>query len=314
LREAIDIWQETGCRLEEAATRIVAARIDVPIPRLDDHLADQLLRDHGVDVDSRQAAGPLGVLVRSAPAVFIQTLGLFRINRNGLPVPNIAGKAKKARDLLKILIARRRPTLRDQLMELLWPGTKPAVSSNRLSVLLSTVRELLQAHPGDEDPLITTDGTVSLNPAQIRVDVEEFLSQATAALDAHRTAAPDATVRLVAAVTAHTGDFLEDDLYQEWAVDLAEEVRATHIAVLRALVARLRDAGDTDTAVEYTLRLLKQDRYDEEAHLGLVKILFDAGRLGQARAHYNNYVRRMKEIDIQPGPPPNITQRGSRRL
>ncbi|MCA1696598.1 MAG: hypothetical protein LC749_18795 [Actinobacteria bacterium] len=46
LREAIDIWQETGCRLEEAATRLVAARIDAPIPRL----ADRLLRDHGVDV------------------------------------------------------------------------------------------------------------------------------------------------------------------------------------------------------------------------------------------------------------------------
>jgi ATP/maltotriose-dependent transcriptional regulator MalT len=314
LREAIDIWQETGCRLEEAATRIVAARIDAPIPRLDDHLADRMLRDQGVDVDSRQAAGPLGVLVRSAPAVFIQTLGLFRINRDGLPVPNIAGKAKKTRDLLKILIARRRPILRDQLMELLWPGTKPAVSSNRLSVLLSTVRELLQAHPGDEDPLITTDGTVSLNPSQIHVDVEDFLSQATAALDADRAGAPDATARLIAAVIAHTGDFLEDDLYQEWAVDLTEEVRATHIAVLRALIARLRDAGDTDAAVQYTLRLLKQDRYDEEAHLGLVKILFDAGRLGQARTHYKNYVRRMQEIDIPPSPPPNITQRGSRKL
>ncbi len=314
LREAIDIWQETGCRLEEAATRIVAARIDAPIPGLDDHLADRMLRDHGVDVDSRQTAGPLGVLARSAPAVFIQNIGLFRINRNGLQVPNIAGKAKKARDLLKILIARRRPTPRDQLMELLWPGTKPAVSSNRLSVLLSTVRELLQSHPGDEDPLVTTDGAVSLNPAQIRVDVEDFLSQATAALAAHRAEAPDATVRLVAAVTAHTGEFLEEDLYQEWVVDLAEEVRATHIAVLRALVARLRDAGDVDTAVQHTLRLLRQDCYDEEAHLSLVKISFDAGRLGQARAYYKNYVRRMKEIDIQPSPPPNIAQRGSRSL
>jgi DNA-binding winged helix-turn-helix (wHTH) protein len=225
LREAIDIWQETGCLLEEAATRIVAARIDAPIPRLDDHFADRLLRDHGVDVESRQAAGPLGVLVRSAPAVSIQTLGLFRITRNGVLVPNIASKAKKARDLLKILIARHRPTLRDQLMELLWPDTQPTVSSNRLSVLLSTVRELLQAHPGDEDPLVTIDGAISLNPAQVRVDVEDFLSQAAAALEAHRAKAPDATARLAAAVAAHTGDFLEDDPYHEWAIDLAEEVR-----------------------------------------------------------------------------------------
>ena len=35
-------------------------------------------------------------------------------------------------------------------------------------------------------------------------------------------------------------------------------------AVLRALAARLREAGDTDAAVQYTLRLLRQDRYDEE--------------------------------------------------
>jgi len=313
LREAIGIWQETGCRLEEAATRIVAAHIDAPIPHLDDHLADRMLRDHGVDIESRQAAGLLGALVRSAPAVFIQTLGQFRITRNGVPIPNIAQKAKKARDLVKILIARRRPAPRDQLMDLLWPNAKPAVAGNRLSVLLSTVRELLELHPGNE-PLITTDGAVSLNPAHVRVDVDDFLSKATVALGAHRADAPDATVRLVAAVTAHTGDFLEDDPYQEWAVDLAEEVRTTHIAVLRALATRLRETGDTDAAVQYTLRLLRQDRYDEEAHLSLVKILFEAGRLGQARDHYSNYVRRMKEIDIQPSPPPNMTPRMRRML
>jgi DNA-binding SARP family transcriptional activator len=252
------------------------------------------------------------VLARSSPAVFIQTLGAFRITRNGAPVP-IASKAKKARDLLRILIARRRPVPRDQLMELLWPDAKSAVSSNRLSVLLFAVRELLQAQLGDKDPLLTTGGAISLNPVQARVDVEGFLSQANDALKAHRLEAADATVRLVAADAAYTGDFLEDDPYHEWAVDLAEEVRATHIAVLRAIAARLRDVGDTDAAVQYTLRLLKKDRYDEGAHLSIVKILFDSGRLGQAKAHYNNYVRRMKEIDVQPSPPPNLARREQRK-
>jgi two-component SAPR family response regulator len=101
----------------------------------------------------------------------------------------------------------------------------------------------------------------------------EFLLQANDALQAHRSDAPDATVRLATADAAHTGDFLEDDPYHEWAVDLAEEVRATHIAVLRALAARLRHAGDIDAAAQYILSLLRQDRYDEEAHLSLVKML-----------------------------------------
>ncbi len=310
LRDAIDIWQETGCRLEEAATRVVAARIGAPIPRVDAHLADQLLRDHGVDVESRRAAGPLGVLTRLAPAVFIQTLGVFRVLRDRVPVPNAAWKSKKARDLLKILVARRRPTPRDQLMELLWPEVGPAVTSNRLSVLLSTVRDVLQPYPTAEGPLVTTDGAVSLNRTQVSVDVDDFLTQATAALDAHRTRALDANAQLVAAVAAHTGDFLEEDPYQEWAGALAEEVRATHIAVLRALVARLRHAGDTDEVVRYTLRLLEQDCYDEETYLGLVEVLLDAGRLGQARRHHEIYARRMAEIGVPPRPLSEMMGRG----
>jgi DNA-binding SARP family transcriptional activator len=306
LREAIDIWQETGCRLEEAVTRVVAGRIGAPIARIDADLANQTLRDHGVDVEFQRSAGPLGVLVRSAPAVSIQTLGMFRVIRDGVSIPNTAWKSKKARDLLKILVARRKPTLRDQLMELLWPEVDPVVTRNRLSVLLSMVREVLQPQPAGKELLVITDGVVSLNCAQVSVDVEDFLTQATAALDADRAKEPNATALLMAAITAHTGNFLEDDPYQQWAAALAEEVRATHIALLRVLATRLREAGDTDAVVRYTLRLLGQDYYDEEAHLTLVGVLLDAGRLGEARRHYQNYIHRMIEIDARPRPLPEM--------
>jgi DNA-binding SARP family transcriptional activator len=304
IHEAIDIWQETGCRLEEAATRVVAARLGAPIPHLNAHLAQQMLRDHGVDVDARRVAGPLGVLARSAPAVSIQALGVFRVIRDGVPIPNTAWKSKKARDLLKILVARRRPTPREQLMELLWPEVDPTLASNRLSVLLSTLREMLQPQPADDGPLVSTGGAVSLDLTQLNVDVEDFLTQATAALEADRAKEPDTTARLAAALSAHTGDFLEDDPYQEWATGLAEEVHTTHIALLRALAARLRETLDTDAFVRYSLRLLQQDPYDEEGHLNLVAVLLDAGRLGQARRHYQNYVRRMQEIGVPPRPLP----------
>jgi DNA-binding SARP family transcriptional activator len=193
-------------------------------------------------------------------------------------------------------------------MELLWPEVEPAVAGNRLSVLLSTVRDVLQPHTVDEGPLITTGGAVSLNSAQVSVDVENFLRRAIAALDADRASEPDATTRLVAAVAAYTGNFLEDDPYPEWAVGLTEEVRATHIALLRALSTRLRDTGDTDAVVRYTLRLLEQDRYDEDAYRNLIEVLLDAGRLGEARRHYDSYVRRMEEIGVHPSPMPEISR------
>lgn len=310
LREAIEIWHEAGCRLEEAATRVVAARIGVSIESINAHFADQALRDYGVDVEGREVAGPLGVLARSGSAVVIQALGTFRVIRDGVPVATTEWKSKKTRDLLKILVARRRPVPRDQLMELLWPEVDATQATNRLSVLLSTVRDVLQPNQSGKDPLVTTGDTVSLNHAKVRVDVEDFLMQATAALDAGQKNSPDATTQLVAAVTAHTGDFLEDDPFRDETAALVEEVRATHIALLRALSARLRDAGEIDATVRYTLRLLEQDCYDEEAHLSLVAVLLDAGRFDQARQHYQHYVRRMAEIDLAPRRLPSMALRG----
>lgn len=298
LREAVEIWRETGCRLEEAATRVVAARISAHLPSGDTHFAEHILRQYGVDVERQRAAGPLGVLASSSPAVFIQTLGEFQVTRDGAPLATTGSKSKKARELLKILVARRRPTSRDELIELLWPQADPAVASNRLSVLLSTVRDVLQPQPAGKDLLVTKDGVVSLNRAEVRIDVEDFLAQAATAAEADRTNEPDATAQLMAAVAAHTGDFLEDDPLQEEAAALVEEVRATYIALLRALSARLCHAGEIDAAVRYILRLLERDRYDEKAHLSLIEILLDAGRPDEARHHYQNYVRRMAEIDV----------------
>lgn len=307
LREAIDIWHEAGCRLEAAATTIVADRLGAPIPCLDAYLADQLLRDHGVTVESSRAAGPLGALARTAPAVFIQTLSAFRVNRDGIPIPDTAWKSRKARDLLKIMVARRRSIPRDQLMELLWPEADPVLATNRLSVLLAKVRDVLQPRPDGEDPLVTTDGALSLNPAQVRIDVEEFLGQANAALSADRAEDPAATTRLIAAVAAHTGEFLPDDPYQEWSRPLAEEVRATYLALLRTLSTRWRQIGDTDALVHCTLRLLEQDCYDEEAHLTLVEVQLSAGHLGEAHRHYRTYLGRMAEIGVRPRPLSTIT-------
>jgi ABC-type cobalamin transport system ATPase subunit len=86
-----------------------------------------------------------------------------------------------------------------------------------------------------------------LNLAAVRVDVEDFLAQATDALDADRANELDATARLAAAVTAHTGDFLEEDPYQEWAAALADEVRdlmRSLAAQGRTVLVSSRDLGE----------------------------------------------------------------------
>src|SRR3954470_6323826 len=127
---------------------------------------------------------------------------------------------------------------------------------------------------------------------------------------AHRSGQRDAPELLAAALAAHTGDFLEDDPYEEWAVPLAEEVRATYMSLLRARMSTLRSSGEVDEVIRHGLRLLEEDPYDENVRLDLVGALLDAGRLGEARRHYEVYAKRMQEIDVEPQPMP---QSGRRR-
>ena len=309
LDEAIQILQDAGCRLEEAAVRIVAGRLGGPAARLDADQAVETLRAAGVDVEGRRAAGPLGALTRAAPAVAIRTLGAFQVIRAGEPVSKSAWQSKKARDLVKILVARRRPTPRERLLALLWPEADPAKAANRLSVLLTMARDVLQPGRAEGCVLMSDGTTVWLDHVHVTVDVEEFLGRADIAIKAFRSGQRDAAELLVAAVAVHTGGFLEDEPYEEWAVPLAEEVRAAYIALLRALIWTQRASGEVDEAIRYGMRLLEEDPYDEDVRLNLVDALLDAGRLGEARRHYDIYAKRMHEIDVEPQPMPRPGRR-----
>jgi DNA-binding SARP family transcriptional activator len=249
--------------------------------------------------------GGLIVGAMSTPEVFIRTLGAFQVFRNDVPVPSVLWQSQKARVLLKILIARRKAISREQLIELLWPNVTPAIASNRLSVLLWRLRNVLQPQ-ANEGPIAGNGGMVWLDRVHAKVDVEEFLTAATPALAAHRSGQQNAIELLTTAVETYTGDFLENDAHQDWAIPLAEEVRATHIALLRALAARLREADDIDGSIRCLLGLLRQDPFDEQAHLQLIDIQLDAGHLGQARRYYDIYAKRMKEIDV---PPQSLSQK-----
>lgn len=304
LTEAIQIWQESGCLLEECVARLVLGSVAGTPWRPETDQVMRTLRASGVDIESRRAAGSLAAMIRSRRRLSIQALGVFQVIRDGAPVPKGEWQSKKARDLLKILVAHRRPTPRERLAELLWPDSDPGRSANRLSVLLSTVRDILEPRPGESSPLMADGSIVWLDSSRVRIDVEEFMARADAALSAYRRGEGNAPELLMSAHAAHSGELFEEDPYQDWAGQLAEEIRAKRIAVLRALVSSFRASGDVDRVIEVGLRLLEEDPYDEEVRLHLVTALLEAGRLGEARRHYGIYAERMREIDIEPRPMP----------
>jgi DNA-binding SARP family transcriptional activator len=236
----------------------------------------------------------------------IRALGGFRVLRDGRPVPLRAWQSKKARDLLKLLVARRgRPAPRECLIEALWPDDDPRRTANRLSVALSTVRAVLDPEHRFEPEhfLVAGRDAIALETERITLDLELFVAQAEAGLALVRAGREeDARRSLEAAETTYAGDFLEEDLYEDWAAGPREEARALYIAVVRALARLSETAGDHEAAGRHCLRILERDPYDEDAHLALVRTRLSARAHGEARRAYTRYAARMAEIGVEPAP------------
>ncbi len=304
LRAAIELWEDIGNPVSAARARLALAVLT------DDAQAAELAQR---ELAAMGVAPAIGVAGRAAAArrgsprdVAIVSLGRFAVIRAGEPVALAAWQSRKARDLLKVLVARRgRPMTRDAAAEALWPEENPEPLGNRLSVALSTIRKVLdpsRQHPPDH--YLTADTrTIAVRPEHLDVDLIEFLRTADQGIDlmadGERSAAEGALRR---ARQIYAGDFLEEDLYEDWAVQAREEARSRLLMVLR-LLARLADGrGDDELAVSYLGQLLEREPYDEDAWLALIAGQLRLRRHGEARRRYASYARRMGELTVVPVP------------
>jgi DNA-binding SARP family transcriptional activator/Tfp pilus assembly protein PilF len=310
LDEAAAIWRDIR-------SPVGAARVDLERARLMGEAQGRSLAEsvkYGMQqLGARRYAMAATELLRGFDQknlfpVSIQTLGGFAIVREGIPLPSSSWQSRKARDLLKVLLARRgHRTPREALMEVLWPEGDVGVLANRLSVALATVRSVLDPNKRfDPGHFIVADNeSVGLRIENLHIDVESFLAQAARGFVLKREGRnTEATRELVGAEAAYTGDFLEEDAYEDWAAPCREQARAAYLHIARALADESKVLGDSQSAQRYLLRVLERDVYDEDAHLELVSTLVAARRHGEARRAYRIYWTRMEEIDVEPAPFP----------
>ena len=318
--EAAAIWERSPAPYGLARNRLIFARIAGGEAGRDAAAeAERIFRSIGARGPATDAGEIVEAISRAArPMLRIQSLGRFRLVRDGETVPTSAWQSKKARDLLKILVARRgRPTTRDTFFELLWPDEDPEPLGNRLSVALATVRAVLDPDKAfaPEYFLPADKSSIALDLDHIELDVEAFLDEAAAAARLARGGdRAGARAHLEGAEALYGGDFLEEDPYEDWAVGLREEAQATYISIARSLAEAAASDGDADGATRYYLRILERDPYDEGAHLGLVGALVAAGRHGEARRRYGFYAAKMDEIAVEAAPFPAVGGGGSSRV
>jgi DNA-binding SARP family transcriptional activator len=303
VRSAIGLWNDIGNAVGSAQARL-ALGILIDDQRLADD-AERELAALGVP----PVVGVPGLLAARRPSeceVSIVTLGRFAVLQAGEPVPLTAWQSRKARDLLKLLVARKgTPITRDAAAEAMWPGDDPALLGNRLSVALSTIRKVLDPgrHHAADHYVVADARSIALRLDHVDVDLIEFLTTADLAIELMTKGDNEgAAGPLRRARQMYAGDFLEEDLYEDWAVEAREGARSRISMVLRLLARLAADRRDDETAGQYLGQLLEREPYDEDAWLALIAGQLRLRRHGEARRRYAAYARRMGELDVVPVP------------
>jgi ATP/maltotriose-dependent transcriptional regulator MalT/DNA-binding SARP family transcriptional activator len=305
-QQAGRLWHDLGSPIGEARADLALAKT-CSGRRRDDLVsrAEKLLQDlgaWGVLADARRELGE-----GATSSIAIATLGGFRVIRDGEPVDVGEWGSRKARDLVKLLVARRgAPVVRDEVTEMLWPD-EPDRSARRLSVLLSTVRTVFDPTKAETpDHFVAADhDTVWLVRDHVDIDVEQFLTEAA---EGRRMLAggdhSKAKTFLADAAARYLGEFCADDPYADWAAGLRALAKHTFVDVCFELAKIALAEREFGEAIRYALRILDVDPYDEDAHLGLINSLLAQRRHGEARRAYRHYSAKMVELELEPAPFP----------
>lgn len=251
---------------------------------------------------------PVLVALATSPAeraeLRLYCFGPFEVYYQGTRIPQ--RRCSKVSLILKYLASRpRQPTARDILLEVLWPGAGPGIANNRLKVAMHHLRQTFAlAIPQQDEPVILCqDGHYLFNPqVQVWTDVEAFKGNWQAGLRLERSGSLAGAVPFYQqAVKLYRGDFLEEDLFEEWTLALREELRDTYLTALDKLSHHWFRIGQIERAVEGWKQIIAMDAWREDAYRHLMVCYSRVGQIGLALHWYNLCVQTLRDqLELQP--------------
>ena len=217
-------------------------------------------------------------------------LSSFRAERGGFPIEgNLTGKP---RQLLKILAANgRRHVPKDALIEMLWPEGHPGAGATSLKVVAHKLRTALEPEKeaGDGGMWIeAVHGTYRLNPgAPIWLDVDTFRehSKRGCALQAEGRW-KEARAEFVRADELYGGEYLEEDLYEDWTIIPREQLKDIHLDVLQRLAELAARDSDHADVIQYCHKIVLADPCREDGYRMLMRSHAALNQYARAGAWY----------------------------
>lgn len=217
----------------------------------------------------------------------VYCLGTFKVYVNGRLVNNWIGN--KSKSVFKyMVINRKRPLPNDVLGNLFWPDDEPESAQRNLYQAVYMIRQALKCSH-DFAHIIRQDSIYRFNPElEIWVDSEQFEAHYKNGLYLERNNQIADTVQAYEmADTLYEGDFLAEDIYEEWTHTHRERLKHGHLDILNRLSKHYRAEEQIAMCITICHKILQDDNCREDVHRRLMLAYLYQGQRNLALRQYH---------------------------
>jgi DNA-binding SARP family transcriptional activator len=274
--------------------------------------------DPGARIDTpppaKQAVPPLPSFIeekfkpekekRASPVLVVHCLGSFRVYKGEQLLEKWPSHKSKA--IFKyLLIHRAKPIHQEVLMELFWPDSEPETARRNLYQAIYTLRQTLQSGGPNFPYILCEESCYLLNLAlALWVDSEAFMAHYQAGKRLEQEGhLRQAVEEYELAETLYEGEFLAEDIYEEWSLVDRENLKHAHLDILDRLGQYYFDQEQFPLCIVFCQKLLLEDNCREDAHRRLMQCYLRQGQRHLALHQYHRCVEVLKqELDTPPMP------------
>jgi two-component SAPR family response regulator len=228
--------------------------------------------------------------------------GAFRATIAGKPVRHWT--SQKGKSIFAFLLYNdSKPIFREALLEMFWPKVFPESARNCLNVTIHHIRQKIQGTGIQKDVVLFSNECYLINPElKISSDVRHFLSHWNRSRFLQSDNRPGRAVsELEVAASIYEGDFIQDEVCEEWVLPQREKLRETYLEVLENLSRIYSLNGKPKAAIEICRSILEKDDCREKVHRRLMLCFHRVGNRDQALRQFHKCSKILKrDLEVKP--------------
>jgi len=225
---------------------------------------------------------PAGNLIHeelNPPTLGVHCLGPFRVYRGDRLLRDWS--SRKAQAIFKYLITHRHvPVSKDILMDIFWPDADPEAARRNLHQAIYALRQTLKVEEADFQFIrFENDRYRFASALTIWLDVEEFEQHVQRGRKLEQNhAKTQAMAEYGLAEGLYEGDFMAEELYEDWPQARRQSLWQTYLSVAYSLAQYYLDQREYAAATALSQRILARDSCQEKAHQILMRCYLAQGQ------------------------------------